>query len=363
MERGRCGVKRTLLSLALCGALCLTGCSSLLDRPYVMVEPHVEQPVLSEDSSALQVGTYSELVNGVLFLVSQGETEGTIQLIDYRGEVEEDLSRACLEVATEDPLGAYAVDKITHSYARVLTTYEAAISISYRRTREQIQSISNISSTSAIRRAAAGALAEHRPELALRVSYFTGDANTVVNLIRQAYYDDPASAMGLPRYTVALYPEDGPGVQRVVEMVFSYPADPAELEVRKAQLQERVRDLVDPPGLQQYDETARQGLLFQLLSSAVRYDPEGGSTAWDALVGDGADSEGLALAFQLLAEELEVGSALVEGTLDGQSHFWNQLTADGGAHYVDLTRDTDGTTYSPQDLLALGYVWDGAPEI
>ena len=36
--------------------------------------------------------------------------------------------------------------------------------------------------------------------------------------------------------------------------------------------------------------------------------------------------------------------------------------ADGGAHYVDLTRDTSGTTYSAADLLSLGYVWEGAEE-
>ena len=39
-----------------------------------------------------------------------------------------------------------------------------------------------------------------------------------------------------------------------------------------------------------------------------------------------------------------------------------QLTADGGAHYVDLTRDASGTTYSAADLLSLGYVWEGAEE-
>ncbi len=53
---------------------------------------------------------------------------------------------------------------------------------------------------------------------------------------------------------------------------------------------------------------------------------------------------------------MEVGSVLVEGTLNGEPHFWNQLTADGGAHYVDLTRDASGTTYSAADLLSLGYV-------
>lgn len=355
--------RSVLLSLALCGALCLTGCSSLLDRPYVMVEPHREQPALSEDSSALQVSTYSELVGAVLFLVSQGEEQGTIQLIDYRGDVEEDLGRACQEVATEDPLGAYAVSSISHSYTRVLTTYEAALSISYRRTEEQIQSLVSVTSTSAIRRAVAAALKEYQPELALRVSYFTGDAGTVLELVRQAYYSDPASAMGLPRYTVAIYPSAGTGTQRVVEIVFSYPAPVEEMQARQAQLQTIISELVLPLSLQQYDGDARQSLLFRLLSTAARYDPEGGPTAWDALAGDGADSEGLALAFQLLAGELEVGAALTEGTLDGQPHFWNQLTDDGGAHYVDLTRATDGTTYSAEDLLALGYRWDGAPEI
>lgn len=97
-------MKRCLLIPALCCALLLSGCSSLLDRPYVMVEPHVEQPVVAGDSSIIQVSTYSELVNAVLFLVSQGTEEGMIQLTDYRGEVEDDLNRACLEVATDDPL-------------------------------------------------------------------------------------------------------------------------------------------------------------------------------------------------------------------------------------------------------------------
>ena len=87
-------------------ALLLTGCSSLLENPYAVVEPHTERPATAEDSSAVQAGTYSELVNTVLFFVSQGTEKGLIQLTDdYDGDVEEDLNRACLEVAKDDPLG------------------------------------------------------------------------------------------------------------------------------------------------------------------------------------------------------------------------------------------------------------------
>ncbi len=354
-------MKRAILSLALCGVLLLSGCSSLLDRPYVMVEPHREQPVVAGDSSTLQVSTYSELVNGVLFLVSQGTEEGTIQLIDYTGEVEEDLNRACVEVAKDDPLGAYAVDFIKNSYTRVLTTYEAVISITYRRTKEQVQSLVNVTSTSAIRKEVAEALAGYQPELVLRVGYFTGDEASVAALVRQAYYDAPASALGMPECTVTLYPDSG--TQRIVEILLAYPEEPKVMEEKRAQLRAETDVLLSPLLLPQYDSGERLSMLFALLPRAVRYAPGGGSTPWDALLGEGADSEGLALAFQLLCQELEVGSALVEGTLDGEPHFWNQLTDDGGAHYVDLSRDKSGTTWSAQDLLALGYLWEDAPEI
>ena len=49
------------------------------------------------------------------------------------------LNRACLEVAKDDPLGAYAVDFIKNDYTTILTTYEATITVSYRRTLEQIR--------------------------------------------------------------------------------------------------------------------------------------------------------------------------------------------------------------------------------
>ena len=112
---------------------------------------------------------------------------------------------------------------------------------------------------------------------------------------------------------------------------------------------------------QQQSASARRATLFAVAQERIQSAPGGGPSAWDALLGDGADSEGTALAFQLLSGELLVGSTLVEGTLNGEPHFWNQLTEDDGAHYVDLTRSGGGLTYSAADLAELGYVWEGMP--
>lgn len=73
----------TVFGLAACLLLTLPGCASILERSYSSSTPHVDRPATAGDSSAIRVENYRELVSAVLFLVSQGEEEGVIQLQDY----------------------------------------------------------------------------------------------------------------------------------------------------------------------------------------------------------------------------------------------------------------------------------------
>lgn len=346
-------MNKRIPALALSLTVLLSGCVSLSNSSYSVVEPHTQQPVLGEDASTVKASTYSELVNGVLFFVTQGMEKGVIQLTDYKGDVEEDLNRACLEVNKDDPLGAYAVEFIKNDYTTILTTYEATITISYRRSLEQISSLVNITGTSAIREEAAQALSSFKTELALRVGYFTGDADTVKEQVRQAYYDTPMAALGMPECTVTLYPDTG--TQRIVEILLTYPQEPTTLRRKSQQLQEQVNAMLT--SIQYQIESRKLDLLMEALSTGVKADPQGGSTAWDALVGEGADDEGLALAFQLLCQTLGLKSSIVEGTLQGQPHFFNQVDRNGTAVWVDLSRSTS-QTYTAGQMAELGYQWE-----
>ncbi len=214
----------TVFGLAACLLLTLPGCASILERSYSSSTPHVDRPATAGDSSAIRVENYRELVSAVLFLVSQGEEEGVIQLQDYAGEVEADLTAACLEVATEDPLGAYAVEYIKHETTRVVSYDQATLTIHYRRTPEQIRSISTVTGTGAIRTELQSALEEFETEVVFRVAYFAEDADFIGGLIRQAYYDTPGAALGMPEAQISLYPDSGS--RRVHELN----AEPAALE-------------------------------------------------------------------------------------------------------------------------------------
>ena len=347
-------MKKCIPALALSLALLLGGCS-LSGQAYTVVEPHAEHPVLGENESTIKASTYSELVNGILFFVSQGVEEGVIQITDYNGDVEEDLNRACLEVAKDDPLGAYAGDFIKNDYTTIITTYEATITISYRRSLEQISSLVNITGTSAIREEAVQALSAFKTELALRVGYFTGDAAAVEEQVRQAYYDTPAAALGMPECSVELYPKTDTGTQRIVEILLDYPEEPTALQRKRQQLQEQSAAILTP--IQHQIASRRLDLLMGTLPNVVKVDLEtGGATAWDALVGQGANDEGLALAFQLLCDGLGLKGQILEGTLQGQPHFFNQVDRNGQTVWVDLRRST-GKTWTAAQMAEMGYQW------
>lgn len=322
----------------------------------MLVTDHPEHPVTGEDSNVLQAENYQDLVNDVLYFVKQGMDSGVIRLTNYPRDVETDLNNACLEVARDAPLGAYAVDYIEHDCTRVVKYYEATIHITYRRTQEQIQSIKNVTGSSAIRQVLQEKLTHFSPEAVLQIAYFREDEDYISDLIRQAYYDAPAAALGMPEYTVTLYPEEH-GQERIVEILLTYAEPETQLRRKSQQLLQQAELL----------ETSFQGLtgakaaeaIHALLRQQADDAPDGeGVTAYDALLEGRADSEGMALAFQLLCEIEGLDCRVVQGMRNGQPHFWNVFALSPGRYaHVDASGG-DTILLSDDAFSALGYAWD-----
>ncbi len=351
-------MKKRALALAIVGGLVLTGCEAMLERSYGSTAVHVDKPTTAEDTSVLRVENYRELLSAVLYLVSQGEEEGTIQFHNYAGEVETDLTAACLEVAAEDPLGAYAVDYIKHEVNRVVSYDQAVVSIHYRRTAEQIRSIVNVTGTSAIRAELQEALAQFSSEVILRVAYFSEDEGSIARLIRQAYYDVPYAALGMPQADITIYPDTGS--QRLVEILLTYPESEEQLREKSEELLARVANISAAYwGMEPRAAAARAGIELKLYTS---YAPEGGATAYAALLGGSANAEGMALAYALVCQQAGLTGEVVEGTYQGEDWFWNAVQfADGERLYIDLA--IGGVVFrTAEEFSADGYQWlDGPP--
>lgn len=382
-DERRGDMKKSIIALALLLCLGLSGCSAMLERSYEASAPHVDRPATAEDSSTLRVKDYRELVLAVLYLVSQGEETGVIQLYDYAGDVETDLAAACLEVATQDPLGAYYVDYIKHELVRVVSYDQATLSLYYRRTPEQVASMVNVTGTSAIRAELRQALGSFDQEVVLRVAYLAEDEDSLAELVRQTYYGTPATALGMPQVEINLYPDSGS--QRVVEILLTYPESAEELRQKYEALDRRIEQLTLPgPGgpdrPADIQASVAVGVVEGLLEAAT-FDTEGDATPYAALVEGRANSEGMALAYSLCGKKIGLSCEIVEGALlvpaipeepasQGSEapgavelpRFWVSLRfSDGGTSYLDPSADTPLLS-SAQEMFDAGYRWPGGPE-
>lgn len=348
----------------------LCGCSQLVYREYQSVEPYFESPVTTAegDYAPLQVGNYAELVNTILYFVSSGLDEGQVELVDYTGDVESELNRACAEVVQEDPLGAYWVEGIGYEYSRTGTIYEVILDVQYRDDVDREETISMVVGENSVRRALENSLFDFSTQLLLRVTYFEQDEAYVQEMVSQIYYTTPQLAYGLPQVAVTFYPEEGS--ERIAQIDITYPLTPEVQEERVAELTQTVAAYVDYlsplEGAEQWD-----ALVEQLsLGVGVLEDDSliQGDTPWNVLVQGVGDDQGLALTIALLCDQLAISCEVVVGSYQGEDAYWNYFPDGVGGVtepcYLDMSRQEEIALYDGVSLALLDYLWvDGYPDM
>lgn len=194
---------------ALC--LLLTGCAPLLERTYSTSEPHSSKYWESEAADTLRAENAQDIVNDLLILIGQHTESATLRLYNFPDDqaAGEAMEKASLEVQQDTPLGAYAAEYITYVSQFQRSYCEVNVQIGYRRSEEQIQTIVNATSFSALNDLLEAALDGGRTELVVRIGYWQADGRDkvaqTVGALRQA--------RGIPEETVWIvryYPQSGP---------------------------------------------------------------------------------------------------------------------------------------------------------
>lgn len=339
--------------LALAAALLLSGCASMLHRSYSSSTPHLDY-TLTQDQSILRAESYRGLVDAILYFVGERDSTGTIRLYQYTRPVEADLESARREVLEQTPMGAFAVRDIRFSFSRIVSYYEVQVTLSYSRTADEVAAVRPAVGATAIRQELSRAMAEFRPEVALRISYFNGDEQALLTQALRAYYDTPLAAFGLPSLSVSLYPSTG--VQRIAHFTLRWPEERSRLAARSEQLLDHARQLLaqSPPPAGGHSPLE----LAALLEGVWQFDPTGADDPYAALTGQPATHQGWALGLELLCQLAQVENTLVSSTRQGRPAHWLIVAHQGGYRHLAHTDDGPGL-YRDSELAALGFVWNG----
>lgn len=201
-------MKKQLLCLLLAAVFCLSGCGSMLHREYSSVQPHSSTYYENADRSVLRAENYQDIVNDLLLLIGEQEKAGTVWY--YAGEDDTDVAllaeQACLEVQHETPMGAYAVDYLTYTIDNTPRNYAAIqLTIGYRRTAEQMDTIVHVTSISALQDLLTAAAHRGDSQLTVQPSYFENQQQEVLDIVERVSGEYGAAS----DWEVYFYPESG----------------------------------------------------------------------------------------------------------------------------------------------------------
>jgi len=349
------------------------GCASLLEDEMRTERPHQHDPYERPPEEQIEVSDFEELMEEILGLIMQHADTGLIVANSYDGDITADVERASHEIMNNDPIGVFAVADITATTNRIVSFFEVEISIEYKRTKQQLDSLVNISTERYLSTELLNIMSDYLDEAVFRTSLrITGD--DIIGFARDVYYMNPRRIYMLPVIAVETF--RGSGDDKIFEVRFGFAS------IAQASILRRYADTLNiyvrHNAILAVGETDAE-ILLSLASNLIastgfddgtaRTISEHGAqnpaaTAYGALVTGNAVGEGFAMAFKALCDELGLDCRVVLGHIDGMVHAWNIVALEGDFYHIDVAMGAVGgieTAFLKTDLdFSERYTWNRA---
>jgi len=348
-----------------------SGCAALLEDYLLEETPRVLSPSerLPEETT-VEISNYGELKEEIMGLIMKHEGQGRMLVYTYDGDITMDVAKARREIMYEDPVGSYAVSEIAGTATRIVTYSEVEVKITYKRTKQQVESIVNIGTDRSLLGAILRVLLDCEEEAVFRTSQQFAES-TILVAVRDLYYKNPRGVVMMPVTGVGIFPRYG-GSESIYELKFGYPEQASIMLYYKTNLLSFVGNNArlasgetDGEILLSLAENLIEVCSFNVntaRSMSVHGAQNLAVTAYGALVNGRATGEGFAMAYKALCDELMFDCSVVLGRLDGMVHAWNIVALQGDYYHVDVAMgDLNGieTAFlkTDEDFMER-YTWD-----
>lgn len=346
-------MKKMTILWVLMLSLLLTGCG-WLDGSAVSVTPHQEQRQTAQTSVAA-ASNYYELTKILEDMIAEGTEMAAINVAEYPEDmVEQGMATAARYAKKNDPIGAYAVEKIDYELGTNSGQPAMAVTITYRRSRAEIQRIHRVKDLDAAEAALADALESFESGVVLLVENYA--ARDFTQLVQDYAAEHPETVMETPQVTEVTY---GGGQSRVVELVFTYQTSRDSLR----RMQSQVKPVFDAASLYvsgDGDDRQKYAQLYAFLMERFDYKVETSITPAYSLLRHGVgDSRSFASVYAAMCRGAGLECMSVTGTHAGEPWTWNIVLDDGHYYHVDLLEcSVQGRYRELTDGEMEEYVWD-----
>lgn len=329
--------------------LLLCGCSAVFKKEYLSVSEYTDEEHNEFHRDAADIATYDELKAAINSMIYNHIEVERLLFTDYEGEsLQNDLAQACGEVKEDTALGSYCVEYISYDPQRIITYFEATITINYKRTQAEVEAITYATGYSHMLNILDEAMSSLSSYTAIRINDSDLTEADIISAVNTAFGRDPLSCVFLPDTTVTVHP--AAGFNRIVEINFNYGKSRTALGNMKDELQLAASNMTAGMSMEQPATFLLQA--YNALSAFCKYDPSGSlregmgdldpaynSTVYGALSDGIADSTGMALAYSALCGQAGIDCIVVNGTFNKAEHSWNIVKLGSEYYHVDVSAD------------------------
>lgn len=347
--RKRCiaGILLAALLVSLCG------CTSVFDKEYLSVRPYEEPSNLLTDTDTTQIRNYAGLMRALNTMAAQYERSFVLAFGDYDGIIADDLAAACEELRTGTAIGAYCIESVSYETEQVIAYCEANITITYNRPESEVRSIYSAQTQKSILDCVVDALDRQKTQFAIQISTSTLETGDVAALVRSACLNQPQLVVDFPAIDVTVY--SGGSSQKIFGVTLRYGVSESAVNDRRTQLDGRVRTLTSTLTAGQ-QETPLQAALVVMRACEQRTTVV--HTAYDALVSGTGDSCGLAMAYKVVCDALDIPCQVVSGRFQGTERCWNVVQVGGSYYHLDLSMQTETLWLRSDESMQSTYQWE-----
>ncbi len=345
----------------------LCSCDSILDGDTLSITAH-QEPLEKVTDSVIEAGTFDELKDNMLVFISKYEETGEIRAYSYEGIIQEDIDLACSQIMSEEPLGAYAVADIFGIATKIVSYYQIEINITYKVTKEQLNSIFSVSTIRYLKSELLDTLAGYKPSMSVQTKNLDLSEEDALSYVSDIYYENPKDIVLMPVTTVEFFPDSGS--ERIIVFTFGYTKyETSTLRAMAINLNKTVQNIAET--VSGSNDGAILLALAERLMDVTDYDTEtegnytnqnSAATAYGALVNRLAVGEGYAMAYKALCDELGLECYVVLGKLGEKQHAWNIVELEDHYYHIDVSRcDTDSIASSfllNDTEMSKSYSWD-----
>ena len=328
-----------ILSAALLLSLC--GCGSLFEKEVVDIQDY-EPPVQEKVSEAekVTVRNFTALKKAITEMVYSGAEGGSLAFdVNYDGDAVKDIEEACWQLRSQNALCAYCVVNISYEISKIVTYYEANISIDYADSALPVSEIIQLPYAIGMEEILKEAMENNRTRLVLFINASTYSRDKMAQLVTDVYRSNPVCSVREPKTDVYLY--SGSSRQRLYEINLDYGMTEDELIRCKSQLKNL--DVRSNTGAFDMDQAHEALAAYSYLAENCELSGNHGeNSAYSALIRGSADSEGVALAYVEMCHQLGIECRIVYGQLHWQDHCWNIVQIDGEYYHVDVSAAISG---------------------